>query len=193
MRLSALLGFLTASMFSLASALAIHPEFEKRADLPSPGCVQYIKYIGMYHFEYDASCGQLVFNCLANVNGTEDLWSIKNCVAAATCQGTLPMVKLAQCYGANISDASSLPHLNYNIYADIVGDCAWQEGGCPITFQNYVDFYYGALSAIGSTVWPSDVDFVRTNWWDYILDWTVTGDTLPYTNFDDWLHYSNSS
>ncbi|KAK0218831.1 hypothetical protein IW262DRAFT_1297964 [Armillaria fumosa] len=193
MKLSALLGLLTASMVSLASAVAVRPEFEKRADLPSPECVQYIKYIGMYHFVYDASCGQLVFDCLASVNGTQDLWSMKNCVAAATCQGTLPMVKLAQCYGANISDASSLPHLNYNIYADIVGDCAWQEGGCPITFQNYVDFYYGALSAIGSTVWPSDVDFVRTNWWDYILDWTLTGDTLPYTNFDDWLHYSNSS
>ncbi|PBK83285.1 hypothetical protein ARMGADRAFT_945032 [Armillaria gallica] len=193
MKLSALLGLLTASMVSLASAVVIHPEFDKRADLPSPDCVQYIKYIGIYHNVYDASCGQLVFNCLANVNGTGDLWSTNSCVTAATCQGTYPLVKLAQCYGANISDATALPHLNYNIYASIVGDCAWQEGGCPITFQNYVDWYYGALTAIGSTVWPSDVEFVRTNWWNYILDWTLTGDTLPYTNFDDWLHYSNTS
>ncbi len=60
MKLSALPGLLTASVVSLASAVVIHPEFEKRADLPSPECVQYIKYIGVYHFAYDASCGQLV-------------------------------------------------------------------------------------------------------------------------------------
>ncbi|PBK62656.1 hypothetical protein ARMSODRAFT_599691 [Armillaria solidipes] len=193
MKLSALLGLLAASMVSLTSAVVTHPELDKRADLPSPECVQYIKYIGIYHNIYDPSCGQLVLSCLANVNGTGDLWSTNSCVVAATCQGTYPLVKLAQCYGANISDASDLPHLNYNIYASIVGDCAWQEGGCPITFQNYIDWLYGALTAIGSTVWPSDVEFVRTNWWNYILDWTLTGDTLPYTNFDDWLHYSNAS
>ncbi|PBK62654.1 hypothetical protein ARMSODRAFT_963957 [Armillaria solidipes] len=191
MKLSALLGLLTASVVPLASAVVIHPEFDKRADI-TPECVEDLKYLGIYHGVYDSSCAQLVRNCMANLNGSGDLWSINSCVAAATCQGTYPVVELAQCYDANLGNMTDLPHLNYNIYASIVGDCAWQEGGCPITFQNYVDFYYGALTAIGSTVWPSDVEFVRTNWWNYILDWTLTGDTLPYTNFDDWLHYSYS-
>ncbi|KAK0447447.1 uncharacterized protein EV420DRAFT_1339255 [Desarmillaria tabescens] len=184
MKFAALVGLLTASV---ASAVVIHHELDARADFPSPECVPLIKYIGIYHNIYDASCGKLVNDCISNLNGTEDLWSKNSCVTAATCQGTYPVVKLAQCYDSNIGNASDIPHLNYNIYANIVGDCAWQEGGCPITFQNYIDWFYGALTAIDSTVWPSDVEFVRTNWWNYILDWTLTGDTLPYTNFDDWL------
>ncbi|KAG7442156.1 uncharacterized protein BT62DRAFT_982555 [Guyanagaster necrorhizus] len=190
MKLVALLGLLAASV---ASAVVIHPEFDTRADLPSPECVAAIKNIGLYHSTYDASCAQLVYNCLANLNGTKDLWSTTSCVTGATCQGTNSLVRLAQCYDSNIGNASDISHLSYNIFADIVGDCAWQEGGCPITFQNYIDWFYGALTAINSTVWPSDVETVRTNWWNYILDWTLTGDTLPYTNFDDWLHYSNTS
>ena len=98
--------------------------------------------------------------------------------------------------------------LNYTqIYANIVGECAWEPNGCPITFQNYVDFYYGALSAVGSTNWPryvfrfcvtlqrlicvySDVEQVQTRYWEPMLEWAATGDVLPYTNFNDWLHYS---
>ncbi|KAK0200406.1 hypothetical protein DFS33DRAFT_1277851 [Desarmillaria ectypa] len=109
---------------------------------------------------------------------------------AATCQGTSLLVKLAQCYNTGVGNASDISHLSYNIYANIVGDCAWQEGGCPITFQNYVDWFYGTLSAVDATIWP-DFASVEANW-DYILDWTLTGNTLPYTNFDNWLHYSNS-
>lgn len=45
--------------------------------------------------------------------------------------------------------------LRKKIYAGIVGECAWQEGGCPITQQNYIDFVYGALSDLNSTEWPS--------------------------------------
>ncbi|KAK0218829.1 hypothetical protein IW262DRAFT_1059604 [Armillaria fumosa] len=178
---------------SLVSAVVL-PQIDARADLPSPECVAAIKSIGLYHEIYDASCTQLVFDCLAKVNGTEGetiyLWSKTSCATAATCQGTSRLVQLAQCYNSDVSDASDISHLSYNIYANIVGDCAWQEGGCPITFQNYVDWFYGALSAVNATIWP-DFTGVEANW-GYILDWTLTGDTLPYTNFDDWLHYSNS-
>ncbi|SJL06686.1 uncharacterized protein ARMOST_10028 [Armillaria ostoyae] len=178
---------------SLVSAVVL-PHIDARADLPSPECVAALKSIGLYHEGYDASCGLLVFDCLAKVNGTEGetiyLWSKTSCATAATCQGTSRLVQLAQCYNSDVSDASDISHLSYNIYANIVGDCAWQEGGCPITFQNYVDWFYGALSAVNATIWP-DFASVEANW-GYILDWTLTGDTLPYTNFDDWLHYSNS-
>ena len=40
------------------------------------------------------------------------------------------------------------------IYASIVGDCAWAEGGCPVTQQNFIDFIYSTLSEIGSGDFP---------------------------------------
>ncbi|KAK0502407.1 hypothetical protein EDD18DRAFT_1100856 [Armillaria luteobubalina] len=69
------------------------------------------------------------------------------------------LVQSAQCYNSDVSDASDISHLSYNIYANIVGDCAWQESGCPITFQNYVDWLYGALSAVNATILPELVWF----------------------------------
>ncbi len=59
-----------------------------------------------------------------------------------------------------------------------------------MTFQNYIDFYYGQLTAVKSSYWPSSVDGVRTYFWDPLVNWTATGDTVPYSNFNDWLHYS---
>ena len=41
---------------------------------------------------------------------------------------------------------SQWPSLDYNVYASIVGDCAWATGGCPITQQNFIDLIYGAIS-----------------------------------------------
>jgi hypothetical protein len=38
----------------------------------------------------------------------------------------------------------------------------------------------------------SSVDDVIKNYWDPIVAWTATGDSIPYTNFNDWLHWSNS-
>ena len=40
------------------------------------------------------------------------------------------------------------------IYASIVGDCAWAPNGCPITQQNFIDFVYSTLTEIGSADWP---------------------------------------
>ncbi len=104
MKLSALLGLLAASVVPLASAIITHPEFDKREI--TPACAEDLKYIGIYHGVGDASCAQLVSPlsipefarhvlsyssqvryCMANLNGSGDLWSINSCVAAATCQG----------------------------------------------------------------------------------------------------------
>ncbi|KIK55169.1 hypothetical protein GYMLUDRAFT_176169, partial [Collybiopsis luxurians FD-317 M1] len=125
---------------------------------------------------------------------TTNVWSVKSCVAAATCQGVTPLIEMIQCTtGAeSVPDAPETQSLDYNIYAGIVGDCAWQEGGCPITQQNYLDFVYGTLTEINTSAWPENADYVITNWWNYIKQWTLTGDTVPYLNFNDWLHYSNS-
>ncbi|KAK7037417.1 hypothetical protein VNI00_011167 [Paramarasmius palmivorus] len=140
------------------------------------------------------SCFDIASACSAKIDGgLTDLWSEKTGVAAATCQGTYLTVGHGMCKSETVDTLghAGLPHLSYEIYAGIVGDCAWQEGGCPITQQNYIDFVYGTLSELQTSVWP-DVNRV-IEWWGYIRAWTATGETVPYTNFDDWLHYSHSS
>ncbi|KAF9491467.1 hypothetical protein BDN71DRAFT_1342503, partial [Pleurotus eryngii] len=44
--------------------------------------------------------------------------------------------------------------LQTQIYANIVSSCAWDPNGCLITEQNYIDFYYAALTAISTSSWP---------------------------------------
>ena len=35
----------------------------------------------------------------------------------------------------------------------------------------------------------SNVEFILTHGWDMLRAWTQTGETVPYTNFNDYLHY----
>lgn len=37
----------------------------------------------------------------------------------------------------------------------------------------------------------SSPDTLHQFYWSYITKWTATGDSIPYTNFNDWLFYSN--
>ncbi|KAF8909950.1 hypothetical protein CPB85DRAFT_1435428 [Mucidula mucida] len=177
-----------ASIVAAAAATLLPSVFgaaiTTRDQIDSNSCIANSKYIGICNGEYDPSCIKL--NCLDTLNSTSlaDLWSVPTCVAGLTCDGGNLLV-LAQCQNPEVT-VTSAPHLNYDIYASIVGDCAWQDGGCSITFQNYVDFLYSQLTAVGSTDWPSSVDTVKAVW-------TATGETIPYTNFDDWLHYTFTS
>ena len=41
-----------------------------------------------------------------------------------------------------LPDYKTWPSLDYNIYAEIVGECAWGKGGCPVTMQNLVDLVW---------------------------------------------------
>ncbi|KAF9036890.1 hypothetical protein BDZ89DRAFT_1061580 [Hymenopellis radicata] len=157
---------------ALASATLIPSVFGAavmgRDQIDPQTCVGAEKYIGMSdNFYYSQACGNLELNCLSTLNTTAstDLWSVASCVAS-------DLLTLAQCQNPAVSKANA-PHLNYNIYASIVGDCAWQEGG-----------------SIGSTAWPSSAEDVITQYWNPINEWTNTGATIPYTNFDDWLHYA---
>ncbi|KAJ7118121.1 hypothetical protein C8R44DRAFT_673623 [Mycena epipterygia] len=163
---------------------------------PSPNpetCVQYEKYVGIYDntLDYSPACASVVrltFACL-KANGTS-IWSHAACVAAATCQGTTSVVTLNQCQNPSVLAASSIPNLSGAIWSSIVGSCS--ATGCPMTQQNYIDFIYGSMSAAGVTEWPSSVNDVISQWWDPIVKWTATGETVPYSNFNDWLHWSNS-
>ncbi|KIY65761.1 hypothetical protein CYLTODRAFT_456024 [Cylindrobasidium torrendii FP15055 ss-10] len=149
---------------------------------------------GQWHYTTYDGCPDLITSCLDNfvADGTHNPWAIQSCVAASTCWGPLQLNEYLQCNDTSYEPLQA-PGLDYNsIYAPIVGDCAYQDGGCPITTQNFVDFIYGSLSAIGSTGYPSSVDFLTQNYWSRITAWTATNDSVPYTNFNDWLFYSNA-
>ncbi|KAJ6582490.1 hypothetical protein DFH09DRAFT_874845, partial [Mycena vulgaris] len=75
------------------------------------------------------------------------------------------------------------------IYAHIVGSCAFSPSGCPITQHKFIDFYYGTLNATNSINYPTSSAVVVAVW-KAITVWAATGTTVPYLNFNDWLHFS---
>ncbi|KAJ7628033.1 hypothetical protein DFH06DRAFT_1338859 [Mycena polygramma] len=173
--------------------IPIHAIWEPRQTSypPTPGdCVANLKYIGFYGAtdNYSRACEGITRNCLAE-NGTS-IWSHPACVAAATCQGTESVIILNQCQNPNVLPGPEIPNMAAGIYGNMVGSCA--TSGCPITQQNYIDFVYGQMSAAGVTEWPTSSEYVITNWWQPILAWTATGESTPYANFNDWLHWSDS-
>ncbi|KAJ7452705.1 hypothetical protein B0H11DRAFT_2201193 [Mycena galericulata] len=176
-----------------ASALPGGAALESRTTPSAIDCEQFTKFIGIYDFNtgddaFVQGCFDVTEACLKE-NGTS-IWSHQECVAAATCQGTLGVITVNQCQNPNVLASTSIPNLAFTIWTSIVGDCA--DSGCPMTQQNYIDFIYGAMSAAGTTVWPSSSEYVIQTWWTPMLTWAATGDTIPYSNFNDWLHYSNS-
>ncbi|KAL1664345.1 hypothetical protein GGF50DRAFT_127287 [Schizophyllum commune] len=145
---------------------------------------------------YEPYQGHLMDACTGDdgvVSGTGNLWGSKACVAVAVSNRKVwpQLVQgLASCGHQQIACQAEQPSLDYNVYASIVGDCAWEPNGCPITQQNFIDFVYSTLSDIGSADWPSDVNTLISEGWQPLLDWTKTGDSVPYTNFNDFLHYA---
>ncbi|KAJ7921412.1 hypothetical protein B0H13DRAFT_2416777 [Mycena leptocephala] len=191
--------FCAAAFVHLAVASATIPHLPSRIHAPPAprvttnpvDCIEFAKFIGIHDGTFSfgtAGCAAITHACLKE-NGTS-IWSHQACVASATCQGTESVIILNQCQNPNVLAASAIPNLSFAIWTNIVGSCA--TSGCPMTQQNYIDFVYGAMSAANVTVWPNSVDDVIKNYWDPILAWTATGDTIPYTNFNDWLHWSNS-
>ncbi|KIY48871.1 hypothetical protein FISHEDRAFT_73206 [Fistulina hepatica ATCC 64428] len=125
-------------------------------------------------------------------NNTE-LWSNKICVAAAGVSSPTILRNFDVCVtGAFptivIPSQKNLKSLDYNVYANIVGGCAFQKGGCPMTQQNFIDLVYSSISAFGGTEWPSSAQEVIDHW-NIIKKWAATGNTVPYLNFNDWLHF----
>ncbi|KAF5373021.1 hypothetical protein D9758_001540 [Tetrapyrgos nigripes] len=154
---------------------------------------------GNYAGGFNQGCVELVDNCLNTLKSTQssDIWDVKHCVSAAFCDGTSNLLELAACQNS-AQDNGSAPSLNFaDVYAPIVGDCAWipvsQGGSCPMTRQNFIDFVYGSFSDIGieDSAYP-DVSLVINNWWASLTQWTATGETVPYVNLNDWLHFSHS-
>ncbi|VDB99707.1 unnamed protein product [Peniophora sp. CBMAI 1063] len=131
-----------------------------------------------------------------SVEAKENPWVNRNCVAAAVA-ASIPTFHDGLTCGVNttssveLTDISTWPSLDYNVYASIVGDCAWAEGGCPITEQNFIDLIYSAISSAGGP-YPDSTETLVNYYIKPVFDWTGCDLSagIPYTNFNDWLHYS---
>ncbi|KAK7022900.1 hypothetical protein VNI00_016887 [Paramarasmius palmivorus] len=188
-------SFPSTSASASSSTTTVTTVSPSTTSIPDQECVSIAKYQGVYHGRFSEPCALLASACRSKISGgLADIWSDRTCVAAATCQGTYLTVGAAGCINPSIKSIGDdgQQSLNYNLYAEIVGECAWAPGGCPITQQNFIDFFYGTLSSIDSTVWPDVQRDVIELWWGSIKGWALTGDTVPYLNFNDWLHWSHS-
>ncbi|KAJ7060404.1 hypothetical protein C8F01DRAFT_1370031 [Mycena amicta] len=181
-KMRSVLSLLTLALAAVSAAAV---PLDARVTPAATTCAEYGKYIGIHDGTNVglAGCTSLTDACL-KANGTS-IWSHSQCVAAAACQGTLSVITLSQCENNKVLAASSIPNLSGAVWTSIVGT------GAVMTQQNFIDFVYGAMSAAEVTTWPSYDDVVK-NWWDPIVAWTATGETIPYKNFNDWLHWSNS-
>ncbi|KAI0748373.1 hypothetical protein C8Q80DRAFT_1270792 [Daedaleopsis nitida] len=182
--------FLFAPIAFAATALAA-PSLESRQTGWCAVGRKTLAYGYTEQFAYD-----LAIACMNNTTVTDSgaLWSNKVCVAAAAASvqfiGPDIVAGAASCQNSTvITSEQAVPNLDYNVYAGIVGDCAWAPGGCPITQQNFIDLVYSALTELGKGNWPSSPNVILTQGWQKLLDWTKTGETVPYTNFNDFLHY----
>ncbi|KAJ7651431.1 hypothetical protein FB45DRAFT_1051156 [Roridomyces roridus] len=177
-------GTLTSVDSFVATPRVRASSFAKRAAIPA--CLSNV----------ELSCLNMAANCIDSVgmdtSFINNLWGVQSCVAAATCYGVGDLITSVECQTGLSTTNTAQASLDYdNIYAGIVGSCAFAPGGCPITQQNYIDFYYGELTAINSANFPVSNDVVIA-WWNAITAWAATGPTVPYLNFNDWLHFSSA-
>ncbi|KAI0317873.1 hypothetical protein OF83DRAFT_93727, partial [Amylostereum chailletii] len=117
--------------------------------------------------------------CLNSINkDVSQLWNSKLCVAAGVTSSPGYLRDYATCGAANETEVpvlAAIPHLDYSVYAEIVGSCAYDEGGCPITQQNFIDLVYSAISGAGLTIYPN-VDDLITYYIQPLITWANTGE-----------------
>lgn len=155
-------------------------------------------YAGVHEIANNDQYGaQVLANACFNALGNDrsGIWSNRLCVAAAVAAIPVILIDYANCGDLNttiVPAEANFASLDYNVYASIVGDCAWAESGCPITEQNFIDLVYSELTAIGSTVWPTSAQQLINDRILPIFTWTKfsVSQGVPYLNFNDYLHYS---
>ncbi|KAI0758861.1 hypothetical protein C8Q74DRAFT_1221493 [Fomes fomentarius] len=139
------------------------------------------------------------------VASNPNLWSNKVCVASAllsvqfhTSSGLVGgpgiVAGAASCkLPYLIKSLKSLSHLDRSVLASIPNNngCEGQGGDCRLTSQNFKDLVFGAITEIGENDWPKDWKSEKIMWdsWGQVLEWTKTGNSIPYKNLDDFLHY----
>ncbi|KZV75467.1 hypothetical protein PENSPDRAFT_731600 [Peniophora sp. CONT] len=181
---------LLATLTALAAAIAARAQNE---------CYGASKSIAAYDRPF---VGPLFYACkveLGNsVEAKQNPWINKHCVAAAIAASPPIFHDALTCLIDNsnaveLTPLSTWPSLDYNVYASIVGDCAWAPGGCPITQQNFIDLVYGAIAETETSgaTWPKSADILIDYYLHPIFNWTAfdVSEGIPYVNFNDWLHW----
>ncbi|KZV75465.1 hypothetical protein PENSPDRAFT_680940 [Peniophora sp. CONT] len=186
----------TSAITALAAVLAVDAAtLEQRQ---SSQCAGAAKSMAAYDRPFVYPLFTACKNALGDsVAAKENPWVNKHCVAAAIA-ASIPTFHDGLTCGVSsqnsvvLTEISTWPSLDYNVYASIVGDCAWAEGGCPITKQNFIDLVYGAISETTQGPYPKSSEVLIDYYIKPIFDWTAfdmsTG--VPYVNFNDWLHWS---
>lgn len=76
-------------------------------------------------------------------------------IRADNCTQIEQLNDLANCGAtATVLGPTQFPSLDYSVYASIVGSCAYETDGCPVTEQNLVDLVYGQIAEANLTTWP---------------------------------------
>ncbi|KZV76700.1 hypothetical protein PENSPDRAFT_390588 [Peniophora sp. CONT] len=192
-----------STITAVAAALAVEgaPSPLDKRQYYSVGCGPASKSM----VTYDHPFVYPLFNaCLASLGNSvaarENPWISKTCVAAAVA-ATMPTLASGLECGVNttaypvLTLPSTWPSLDYNVYASIVGDCAWAPGGCPITQQNFIDLVYGAIAETTGGPYPRSAELLIEVYIKPIFDWAAfdISKGVPYLNFNDWLHWGPSA
>lgn len=136
----------------------------------------------------------LTVTCAHQQNAVSNPFSIQSCVAAALNwhDGVDSFLQALTCRYNIINNgnvavpaSNNLPPLSFNLPV---------SNPPPYTQQNFVDFTYGSVTAIGTSAarYPSTIDFV-TRTWASIVQWTNFCSTgaVPQQNLSDLLQYSH--
>ncbi|KAM6492350.1 hypothetical protein JOM56_012074 [Amanita muscaria] len=140
----------------------------------------------------------LTVTCAKDQNAVSNPFSVPSCVAAALnwVDGIDSFLSAVTCrhninFNTNLAPPASnnLPALSFNLPV---------ANPPPYTQQNFIDFTYGSLSAIGtsSVRYPQIIDWV-THRWLIITSWTSFCSTsgtqvpVPESNLSDFLKYSH--
>jgi hypothetical protein len=145
--------------------------------------------------EDNGSCNALFKTCAAQVNPSlSNVFAIESCLFGASCFGGQRPVDdfLASLYsslnGSGTAPASAnLARVPTSVFNVISG------GGKAITQQNFIDGYYGQLSASNGP-YPTSADIV-ISYFDRLAIWTgfcPGGPGIPYTNYADYYQFSAS-
>lgn len=148
-----------------------------------------------------SACTSLVAICVSKVAtgqiASNDFWSAPECFAAATCAGPAAVLDAACCAGTCGTPIRKMKVLDYTkVYTPMVGSCASAPGGCPVTWTDYVNYFYNTIQATTTNNWPLSGDDVL-RWWSEIATWTAycsgtncVNGQIPYSNLTDWLRFS---
>ncbi|KAF9465605.1 hypothetical protein BDZ94DRAFT_1214436 [Collybia nuda] len=142
----------------------------------------------------NGACQQLTTNCVNAVDKSlNNVFAIESCVLAASCfNGQRPVDNFLAFVSAAKNGNSVPPPQSVNlprVTSTVMN--AISTNAKFISRQNYIDAFYGQLSATNGP-WPSNADVV-INYFERVAVWTAfcAGD-IPFRNFQDYFQYSAS-